>query len=482
MLKKLEMFSLIFILAGAFFVRLYKIDNPVADWHSWRQADTASVTRIYVDYGIDLLRPRYHDLSNLQTGLPNPEGWRFVEFPIYNALHAQLVQVFPQYSLEIWGRLLSAFCSLVSIIFIYLISRRFLGSWGGLISAFLFAFMPFNIYFSRVILPEPMSVMFVLSSIYFFIRWFDKNKNYDIIFSALLFSLALLVKPYTVFYAVVLIWLAINKHEMNLGNLIKDKVLWIFAAIVITPVIGWRLWMLQYPEGIPFYKWVFNLFGIRFRPSFWYWIFGERLGHMVLGSWGIFLFLPGLLAKVKSSHDLWIAQVFALSAFAYVVTIAAANVRHDYYQTLIIPAVVLVLTRGILFLWEEYPRLITRLTVLVTLVFTIYFPWMQIKGFYQINNPQMITAGQKLDEIASKDSLVVAPLNGDTAFLYQTKRSGWPIQVQPVEELVTLGADYYVSLNLNDSQTKDAMRKFEIPIQTEEYVIIDLNKKRMPKN
>ncbi len=23
-------------------LRLYKIDNPIADWHSWRQADTTS--------------------------------------------------------------------------------------------------------------------------------------------------------------------------------------------------------------------------------------------------------------------------------------------------------------------------------------------------------------------------------------------------------------------------------------------------------
>lgn len=37
------------ILLIALFLRLYEIDGPIADWHSWRQADTASVSRIYRD-------------------------------------------------------------------------------------------------------------------------------------------------------------------------------------------------------------------------------------------------------------------------------------------------------------------------------------------------------------------------------------------------------------------------------------------------
>ena len=68
----------VLIILGAFFVRLYKISNPIADWHSWRQADTASVGRIYVERGIDILYPRYYDVSAIQTGYTNLAGWRFV--------------------------------------------------------------------------------------------------------------------------------------------------------------------------------------------------------------------------------------------------------------------------------------------------------------------------------------------------------------------------------------------------------------------
>ena len=104
--------SIAFILG--LLLRLYKIDNPVADWHSWRQADTSSVSRTYVSEGINLLYPRYHDISSTQTGKFNPEGLRFVELPLYNAVQATLSFSLPAISLEVWGRLVSIFSALIS--------------------------------------------------------------------------------------------------------------------------------------------------------------------------------------------------------------------------------------------------------------------------------------------------------------------------------------------------------------------------------
>ena len=38
---------LVIVILG-FAVRLYRIDFPLADWHSWRQVDTAGVTREFI--------------------------------------------------------------------------------------------------------------------------------------------------------------------------------------------------------------------------------------------------------------------------------------------------------------------------------------------------------------------------------------------------------------------------------------------------
>lgn len=481
-MNKIAWLALIIIVIGGFFARIYKIDNPIADWHSWRQADTASVTRIYVEKGIDLLHPKYHDLSQLQSGLPNPEGWRFVEFPLYNAIHALLVLQFPQYSLELLGRLLSVMFSLVSVVLIFLIGRKYYGNVGGIISSFAFAFLPYNVYFSRVILPEPAAVAFALASILLIILWSETDKKNYLYLSSVLFSTALLIKPYIIFYGLVILWVVLKKYNWEFIKAIKNVNLWLYLIIVVLPFGLWRIWITQYPEGIPYFRWAFNFMGIRFRPSFWRWIFGERLGDMILGIWGLVPFVFGLLAK-NSVKEQWFAHVFILGMFLYTSIVAAGNIRHDYYQTLIIPAVCFVFARGILNLWytRNLIQPLTKIVALFSVVLGFYLSFKDVKSFYQINKPDMVIAGIALDRIAPKDALVVAPYNGDTAFLYQTKRSGWPIQQLPIEDLVKMGAQYYVSLDKEEQGTSDAIKKFEIAVEEENFIIIDLSKKRMPK-
>lgn len=157
-----EEFFLFLILVFAFLARLYKINSPVADWHSWRQADTASVSRIYFNDGIDILHPRYYDISSIQSGFFNPQGYRFVEFPFFNIVHTLLARLGGPLTFDGWGRMTSVIFSLFSIVFIYLLGKRFISSWGGVLAALFFAFLPYNIYYSRVILPEPTTVSLAL--------------------------------------------------------------------------------------------------------------------------------------------------------------------------------------------------------------------------------------------------------------------------------------------------------------------------------
>ncbi|MCA9369430.1 hypothetical protein KC721_03960, partial [Candidatus Woesebacteria bacterium] len=106
MVKRYPLLILIAVLA--FTLRMYRINTPLLDWHSWRQADTASVTREYQKHGISLLYPKYHDVSNNPSGLPNPEGYRMVEFPLYNALVASILEIIPALPLVVTSRVVSA--------------------------------------------------------------------------------------------------------------------------------------------------------------------------------------------------------------------------------------------------------------------------------------------------------------------------------------------------------------------------------------
>ena len=476
-LLKNTYFWLGLILLGAFLVRLYKINNPVADWHSWRQADTASVSKVYLEKGINLLYPRYHDVSSIQTGIPNPEGYRFVEFPIYNAAHALLAKTFPVLSLEVWGRLLSIFCALASTVFVFLLGRRFIGRVGGVLAAFFFAFIPYNIYFSRVILPEPMATAFGLLAMVLFVRFIDSGQKSSLFLSGLAFALSLLIKPFTIFYAAPLLYLAIKKYSLK-GIIYKPSVLitfLVFTNIVVIPLLLWRGWMTNYPVGVPFFTWAFNGDSIRFRPAFWRWIFAERLGVLILGIWGLIIFSLGILTKLKNSN---FVRYFLAGMFFYVLIIATANVRHDYYQIFIIPAVCLALAQGADFLIRSKGLSKTASWGILgfSVLMMLAMGWYKVKEYYKVNHPEIIEAGKAVDALVEKDALIIAPYNGDTAFLYQTNHWGWPAIENSIDNIIFRGADYYVSVTPGDADTQMIIRRFEVIKETPTYLIADLHR------
>ncbi len=467
-LRKRPLIFILILLIGLS-VRLYGINLPIADWHSFRQADTASVSRYFYDHGINLLDPRYHDISRVQSGMFNPEGYRLVEFPVYNAIHALTARFLFRIPFDTVGRLISVVFSLLTSIFIFKITAFYFGKDRGMLAMFLFLILPFNIYFSRVVLPEPLSVLLGISALWFFVKYTKNERAKDLLVYCILISLAILVKPYIIFYNVFVIYYFWKKYGIKKLTYAKETVL--ISVIVLIPFFLWRVWILRHPEGIPFWKWTFNGDGVRFKPAFWYWVFGERLGKLILGVWGVYPFVLGL---IKTKRNPFIISLL-FGALLYVVIIATANVRHDYYQTLIIPAIAVTLAVGF---WEISVSFInSRDKILIPSVILLLMTLIsafQVKEYYKINHPEIIDAGRAVDRLVPKDALVIASYNGDTAFLYQTKRRGWPVVELPISELINEGASYYASVNLNDSQTIEFMNKFPIVEKRDTYVVLKL--------
>ena len=90
-----ETIFLIFIFLISFFLRTYRIDNPVADWHSWRQADTAAVARNFATEEFNILFPKAHNFFKQNPNdLDNPNRYFLNEFPLYNAAVALIYKFF----------------------------------------------------------------------------------------------------------------------------------------------------------------------------------------------------------------------------------------------------------------------------------------------------------------------------------------------------------------------------------------------------
>lgn len=473
MFKKILIFGVLIL---AFTVRLYKVDNPIADWHSFRQADTASVTRNFVDKGVNLLVPTYHDNSNIQSGKDNPNGYRMVEFPFYNYLHYAVYTIYPSIGLDTAGRLTSVLLSLVSIYLVFLIGSKLSGFFVGFLASLFMAVLPFSIYFSRVVLPEPLMITTVLASYWYLIKMSETTgvkKRVNLLISSILLSIAMLVKPFALFFA--LPHLGIVFRSWAKGELNALDVLF-FALLGGGPFAWWRKHILDYPAGIPASDWLINSTGIRFRPAWFRWLFAERIGKLILGIYGTTFLTLGLIAKPqKEGITYWL---WAIGIVLYFSVIAGGNVQHDYYQAITIPFLCFILAKGMALVLSlsqtTYSRFLTIIMTLVIFVTMISLSWYDIKGYYQVNNWPIVEAGQAVDRLIPKDAKVIAPYNGDTAFLYQTKRAGWPIGYD-IEDKVAKGASYYVSV-VYDDEARMLEKKHTVIEKNDRYIIIKLSK------
>jgi len=472
--------ALFIILMLGFLVRLYHFNAPIADWHAWRQVDTSAVSKFFVKDGFDIFHPRFYDLSNVPSGVwENPQGYRFVEFPIYNIFQASLFKFIGKLTIEQWGRLVTIFSSLLSSVFLYLIVKRHLNGFAGLLAAFFFTFIPFNIYYGRTVLPDSSTVISFLGAIYFFDKWLEEKKfsifNFQFSIALVFTTVSLLLKPFAIFFLLPMVYLVYEKYGFSF---LKDKKLWIFAILSIFPFVLWRIWMLAYPGGIPQSGWLLNGNNIRFKGAFFHWIFAERLSNLILGYWGLPLLIIGLLLKLPKKTYLFFLS-FLISSILYVTTIATGNVMHDYYQILIMPSIAIYLALGASFLWENKTNIYRPVSIIilfVSIVFMLSFGWFNVRAYYNIDHPELIRLGSQIDKLIPKDAKVVVPTDGDTTALYFMQRRGWSSFEKPLPELIKMGADYLVFINPK-KEDFGLGKKYKIISYSPDYILFDLHQK-----
>jgi hypothetical protein len=90
-----------------------------------------------------------------------------------------------------------------------------------------------------------------------------------------------------------------------------------------------------------------------------------------------------------------------------------------------------------------------------------------------------LEAGKAADRLLPTDAKVIAPYNGDTTFLYQTGRQGWPIGFD-IDKKISQGAAYYVTVSPTDSdtETKELAEKYTVLVRNDRFAIIDLTRKK----
>jgi len=478
-MKKLDYLILSLILFIALVFRLYKINIPLADFHSWRQADTAAVARNFLKSGFDLIHPKYDDLSNVQSGFENPQGYRMVEFPLYNAIFGYLFKLFPALPLEIWGRLTSVFFSLVVISILYYLLIKEIGQLAAIAGSLVYAVMPFFVFFSRVVLPEPTALGFVMLSIFFLYLFSKKQFNNLIIyffyfFSLLFFSIALLIKPTVIFYAISLAYLFFKSHRWKF---LKNPWFYIYFTLAIIPLLIWRNYIKNFPEGIPVNEWLLTMVNsgdglqkIFFRPAFFRWIFFERINNLIFGGYLTVFFVLGLIAKQKR----YFFRFLFLSSLSYLLVFQGGNVQHEYYQTLILPSLAIFCGVGINHLFENKKTISYSLYLIILIpifILSWFFSFYQVKNFYNYST-DLIQEAKIINSLTSPEDKIVTDRMGDTTLLYLSERRGAPSIFKPPEELKKVGYQYLVTSSKNEIES--IKLNFKTIFENEKFTIFKL--------
>jgi len=475
--------ALISVLILALFLRLYKIDLPLADHHSWRQADTAAVARNFIKEGWNFFQPKIDNFTPLHPGQPNDQRLFLVEPPIYNSLVAGIYKLLGVS--EKWARLVSVIFSLGSMVFLYLLGAYFFNDKTGLFAALFFAILPYNIFYSRVILPEPMIIFLCLGMLFFAIKWLESDSALYyllfIIFSAVSFT----QKVFPLFLNLPLFYLIWRKFSWRL---IKQRKLYLWAILAFGPFLIWRWYTGQRPEGVPANLWLFNENNIRFKGAFFNWIFAERIAKLILGFWGLPLLVLGMALKPKKED--YFLYFWSLSMLIFIFVFAAGNVTHDYYQIPLIPIFCLFLAKGANFLLFErdknFDKILSGILFIVCFLLMFAFSWYQVRDFYNIQSGVDL-AGHWIDENTAKDSLILTGDSNDATLLYNSNRWGWsggyasnyPNEPGTIEQVKLLGATYYVATKFNYGSDfgKYMLKNYPVLKQTNQFIVFSLKDK-----
>ena len=468
------------ILLLAFVFRLYKINTPLADLHSWRQADTAAVARNFVKDGTNLFQPRYDDLSGRESGKENPQGYRMVEFPLYNAIFALIYKLAPVISIEVYGRLTTVIFSLLIIGIIYYLLFKESGGLAAVVASLTYAIYPFFVFFSRVVLPETTALAFAMISILFL--YFSNEKkimpikeSIYITASFIFFALAILIKPTVIFYSITLLYLFFQKYHFKFFKKI-DFYLYFIAAFL--PFALWRLYIRNFPEGIPVSDWLITsvntyqgLKNIFFRPAFFRWIFFERINNIIFGGYLTLFFVLGVLKKNQKIF----LHTFLLSNLIYLFTFQGGNVQHEYYQTLLLPTLTIFVGLGVQLFFQIKKNLLSPMfsipIVIALFILSFYFSFYRVRDYY--NYPQDLTQIAKIIKSLSKSSdKIVTDTTGDSTLLYLTDRKGAPSLYKDPPTLQALGYNYMIIFNKD--YAKELKGSFTPVFENDKFIMFKL--------
>jgi hypothetical protein len=438
----------LFIVVVALVVRLIEIDQPFIDPWSWRQSDVAAIARNFLENGFHFRRPQIDWAGN-------QPGYVGTEFPILPFVAALVYQ---SAGVQEWiGRIQGVLLFVAALPFFFGLVRRIFGEVVAVWATFFYALAPLSVVASRVFMPDVPSLSLAIVGLYFFLRWVEEDRFRWLVWSAILISLALLIKLPTAIIGAPLLYLALTKrrvsgqgealskpppgkHEPESIDPVEEDggleaaapwweifgrwELWFFAVVVLAPSAFWywhahRIAMQFYPYHF------FGAGGFRIMRGAWYW---ELVRQTVFSSLTLALFALALLGALVAPRGKqtrlfhwWLASMLLF------IFLAGYGNRHQWYQLPLVP--IAAVFAGCACAWiaarAPIPRALLALGAVLLVFSFATSSYFCVQPLYRPAAAGLRNLGLELNEATTAKALIIAATDGDPSVFYYAHRRGW---------------------------------------------------------
>lgn len=353
---KLRRIIYILVLIAAVVLRLINIDVPLMNQaHEFRQSQTAiAVQRFFLD-GFD---PIHYQVPVFG------EPWSLpFEFPIYQIVLYLIMLLGGLADITVCGRILSISVFVISAIILHVLIKEIANERIADVTAVVYLFSPFDIYWSRAVLVDYLSVLFALVYVLLFVNYLKKGKPVFAVCGVLAGILAYLQKastmfPYVVFLAFVILDGVVTAYKKSTRNhffkwLINDihtrlsgyVSVFVLAVVPVIPVMIWdRYADAIKSEGNCFYRslvsdnlneWFYGSPEQRLDPACWSGIF-QKLTSLCGGPL-LLLFLVAIYFLGTKKEYIKYLLFAAVSVVSAPLILFNLYYRHSYYFIAVTP-------------------------------------------------------------------------------------------------------------------------------------------------
>lgn len=387
-------------------LRFYRLTSPWIGRHDWNGAFFSQIGRNYLRFG--WLTTRFGPTVYQGKDIP-------LRFP-YELHHPPLPGLFVSLSFLFLGikewsaRLVPISLSVGSLFLVYFWVKKLWGKKWALLSSLFFASFPLSVYYGRMVGYEPITLFFILLSLYFYTLWLEKGKNLYLFLLYVFFGVGTFSDWPTYFLVPLLLF-----HYFIWGR--KKRKSLLFLSL---PLLGVSLfllfffysWWLRSSSPILYWK---DAFFIRFGPHpGWEFTWADFLKKEWLRGW--FLFTPPLVflstiwlslffvGGERGWREGLLFSLFLLGLFNILLFRQGAWV-HDYWLFYFVPFVSVASSLSLRRIFSFFFWMGKRKDFVISLflVFLFYFyslsSYRGLKFLYGETHPLLYELGKSLHEL-----------------------------------------------------------------------------------